>query len=703
MAALLSVGASASWATIDLTGYKVLATYDFSTVADEVLAISNVSAGTSYAYGASSESAVYVCTAPELLEGKFAFHTVTSIWNGNGFWIDTRDGSASSNTMLTDAANNSSNNKAAAALLGLSAGQKVVFRVYDSNAKSDIQIKGGSCTYNETIETDGPTSNIISYGVSITSAGSLGFSTPKYNASGRIGFLSITVYGPEATVIEPTITLTGVNGVNRTYTITNPNGSGTIYYTDEVANEQPAKGDAAYKSSTEESVEVTVGESGKLYAYIDNSGTTSDVMARTVTATEIVLPTPTYSFSNVSSGYTKDIKVSAANNVLLSPTVTLSYVFTPTGGSAQSPVEVANGGTISATEAGTYVITSSASGYTSSQITIENIPYVITKTYDFSALTASDLDLTTPKWTGPTSTNYKTGSSTTWFTVDGYTVGDAYRSNSAIEGVNMSTNTVLLIGHGLYPNAQSKHGYSLAGLSSDQYIIWTYYNYSAKTTAKTGYNGTCTGNGNSQRYFIEKAEVLSPAREVKVSSVGYATFCPTLNFDFSSATDIEACKASVDAEGKITYTVVNTVKTGEGVLLRSKSGGAASEAIPVIADATLNEDNAFVGIPEKVKLAQSTETGYTNYILSMVNSVLGFYKVNDNGSWCNAGTAYLKVSDAVNPARGFFALWGDETTGISAISESKAVKGQAYNLNGQRVARPTKGLYIVNGKKVIIK
>ena len=149
--------------------------------------------------------------------------------------------------------------------------------------------------------------------------------------------------------------------------------------------------------------------------------------------------------------------------------------------------------------------------------------------------------------------------------------------------------------------------------------------------------------------------------------------------------------------------MVNTVAAGEGVLLRTKSGNAASENHLVLDDATANAGNAFVGIPAKTKLAQSTETGYTNYILSKVDNVLGFYKVNDNGSWCNAGTAYLKVADSVSPARGFFALWGDEATGINAVTESKAVEGQAYNLNGQRVSQPTKGLYIVNGKKVILK
>jgi len=44
------------------------------------------------------------------------------------------------------------------------------------------------------------------------------------------------------------------------------------------------------------------------------------------------------------------------------------------------------------------------------------------------------------------------------------------------------------------------------------------------------------------------------------------------------------------------------------------------------------------------------------------------------------------------------------STGISNISADKSLEGAVfYNLNGQRVEKPAKGLYIVNGKKVVIK
>jgi hypothetical protein len=42
-------------------------------------------------------------------------------------------------------------------------------------------------------------------------------------------------------------------------------------------------------------------------------------------------------------------------------------------------------------------------------------------------------------------------------------------------------------------------------------------------------------------------------------------------------------------------------------------------------------------------------------------------------------------------------------TGIGAVKSINKEDGAYYNLAGQRVAQPQKGLYIVNGKKVIIK
>ena len=96
-------------------------------------------------------------------------------------------------------------------------------------------------------------------------------------------------------------------------------------------------------------------------------------------------------------------------------------------------------------------------------------------------------------------------------------------------------------------------------------------------------------------------------------------------------------------------------------------------------------------------------------------------KVPENALFVNGGKLwYSKGESNVKAFRGWFELGAvlgqetnlnarllisidGETTGISNVKNVTATDGQAYNLAGQRVAQPTKGLYIVNGKKVIIK
>ena len=89
-----------------------------------------------------------------------------------------------------------------------------------------------------------------------------------------------------------------------------------------------------------------------------------------------------------------------------------------------------------------------------------------------------------------------------------------------------------------------------------------------------------------------------------------------------------------------------------------------------------------------------------DYILANHGGKVGFYKWT--GSALASGKVYLPASELAG-ARDFIGF--DETTGIANInSDAKTLfNGDFFNLAGQRVAQPTKGLYIVNGKKVIIK
>ena len=142
------------------------------------------------------------------------------------------------------------------------------------------------------------------------------------------------------------------------------------------------------------------------------------------------------------------------------------------------------------------------------------------------------------------------------------------------------------------------------------------------------------------------------------------------------------------------------VKSGEGVVLKqaTESADATTTIIMTLTDATPNGD--FRTNSLKGSMTEITTTGANNYyVLSNGSAGVGFYKLSENGT-IGANKAYLTYSGPL--ARGFFGL--DETTGVNEVMGKKEdERGEYYDLQGRRVAQPTKGLYIVNGKKVFIK
>lgn len=184
----------------------------------------------------------------------------------------------------------------------------------------------------------------------------------------------------------------------------------------------------------------------------------------------------------------------------------------------------------------------------------------------------------------------------------------------------------------------------------------------------------------------------------------YATLGAPVALDLSNLGVVQAYTLTADAAtGKITKTTKSdALAANEGVVLHNATGTDVTLSIPVAASATASANNdlkAFTG--GSAKLAQVSETGYTNYILSKEADGVGFYKVNSAGNSMGANTAYLQVKDAAIGARTAF-FFDNDATSINTI-ESVQQNGTVYNLNGQLVAQPTKGLYIVNGKKVIVK
>ena len=238
-----------------------------------------------------------------------------------------------------------------------------------------------------------------------------------------------------------------------------------------------------------------------------------------------------------------------------------------------------------------------------------------------------------------------------------------------------------------------------------------------------------------QQLGTDDYPVLSDYKVIKAAKGDNDTYWATFsnrnsNAELMASTgEITVYNATVSG-GTLTLTKRsdNKVALGEGVLLKANCEYVNAMNISDEVSAAATGENNLVATPATEETINA-ETGYTLYRLTY-NKVstkegLGFYLglvKNENGKVdetslgkklkATPGKAYLKVSPgATAPARGFVFPGDDETTGIgeiviegdAGISGTANANDRIYNLQGQQISTPVKGIYIKNNKKVIIK
>ena len=217
---------------------------------------------------------------------------------------------------------------------------------------------------------------------------------------------------------------------------------------------------------------------------------------------------------------------------------------------------------------------------------------------------------------------------------------------------------------------------------------WTTVSTVFFTNDAANYVLSLDNNGNT--WMTNVSIVKAEPESITVTSGGYATFVGDYDLDFTS-TDIKAYTAKVDGN-KVVLTSINKVAAGTPVVLYYEGG--KTEEIPFAA--TTDTPAASDLVAGNGDAVATSDGDYTNYILNNVSDI-GFYKAA--GQTVAKEHAYLHVA-ATSEARLQIVF-----DGATAISEVKSIgKGEAvYNLSGQRVNSPKKGLYIIGGKKAVLK
>ena len=204
---------------------------------------------------------------------------------------------------------------------------------------------------------------------------------------------------------------------------------------------------------------------------------------------------------------------------------------------------------------------------------------------------------------------------------------------------------------------------------------------------------------------ITLTENAAPAAvAVEIGAAGAATFSSAEALDFTDVTTIAAYIAKEAATGNsaLEFTRVYKVPANTGLLIRNTGGeekGAVIADVPVLVGEAENvEGNLFVAATDEIASLPSVDGEYTNYILNKKNGVLGFYKANNKK--VAAGKAYLKMLTGSGAAE--FIGFDGEVTAIESLTAENA-NNEIFDLQGRRVAKAAKGVYIVNGKKVVLK
>ena len=221
-------------------------------------------------------------------------------------------------------------------------------------------------------------------------------------------------------------------------------------------------------------------------------------------------------------------------------------------------------------------------------------------------------------------------------------------------------------------------------------------------TVVSGQTYTVEADGNldfvtTGSVYIESVTIEKPLAAVSISDAKYATFGNTTGFDLAVPEDVTAY-AAVASGTTVTLHVLDVIPASAGVIVGGEAGTYIFEMSPVASSYT--GENHMVAVTED-KVIPETEGDKTNYIFTKKGDVLGFYKSSGSGT-ITKGKAYL--SAPTTSGAKMLTIGFNDATGIESISElgDKNSESEVYDLQGRKVKNPTKGLYIVNGKKVII-
>lgn len=255
----------------------------------------------------------------------------------------------------------------------------------------------------------------------------------------------------------------------------------------------------------------------------------------------------------------------------------------------------------------------------------------------------------------------------------------------------------------------NNYGYTYATSAGSAYSFAEYQLYQNHSltdiTTKIVHNPTTVASTfpSQKSGALKGVTIYEPATTISITvqDIGYATFSCAHAVDFtgSGVTAYYATKDGNDVkfDNAITNPAANT-----GLLLKADPG--TYEVALVDAGTDVSSDNLLQPCLEAKTVGTTAGCDYGKvFILSKHENQVGFFK-SDNGRTLQAGKSYLYIENPTlsRLTNGF--PFSGSAMGINLMpGDSQNNEGSVYNLSGQRMAAPAKGINIIGGRKLVIK
>ena len=206
------------------------------------------------------------------------------------------------------------------------------------------------------------------------------------------------------------------------------------------------------------------------------------------------------------------------------------------------------------------------------------------------------------------------------------------------------------------------------------------------------------GNGGRSPKVVDYIAIMKTAEPVSVSAVKFATYVPTCNVVAPADVDVKVYTAKVNEDkSAVVLTEVpagSVIAKGTPVLVGAEAGSYTFAASADEAETLGNNDL-------KAAAADTKGDGATIYALVEQDGKAVFAPLKE-GVAVSLGHAYLELP-AASATRFYSIQFGGETTGINEVNAAAKADGAYYTLQGVKTSKAAKGIYIHNGKKVVIK